>query len=163
MRRFFTFIFLLLVVAAAVLAYTLLTPEPISGSKAVLLRPGWGVRRIAVELKNAGVIRSSNAFLLLHATRMKPLKAGEYLFDHPQTAVDVYNRLERGDIYFHTVIIPEGQTMFDIAATVEGAGLGPRADFLAAARGDTALIKDVDPAAQSLEGYLFPDTYRFTP
>ena len=162
MRRLLRFLLLVLLIAGAALAYALLVPVQVSGSQTLLLRPGWSARRIAAELKNAGVIRSRYAFLLLHATRMKPLKAGEYLFDHPQTAVDVYNRLERGDIYFHTVIIPEGQTMFDIAATVEAAGLGPRADFLAAAGGDTVLIKDIDPAAQSLEGYLFPDTYRFT-
>src|ERR1022692_2288212 len=52
--------------------------------------------------------------------------------------------------------------MFDIAAAVEQAGLGPAADFLTAAKGDVFLLREIDPTAQSLEGYLFPDTYQFT-
>src|SRR5215471_7692714 len=144
MRRFFKFILLLLVIAAALLGYALLVPAPISGTQTVLLKPGWSARRIAAELKNAGMIRSSNAFLLLHTVRMKPLKAGEYLFDHPQNELEVYDRLARGDIFFHTVVIPEGFTMFDVAAAVESAGLGSSAEFLGVVR-DTALVRDLDP------------------
>jgi UPF0755 protein len=161
MRRFFQLVLLLIVLAGGWLAYALLAPVPISGSHDVLLRPGWSARRIAAELKSAGVIRSSDAFLLMHAVRMKPLKAGEYLFDHPQNEKEIYDRLARGDIYFHTVVIPEGFTMFDVATAVESAGLGSASDFLAVAR-DPTLVRDLDVQAQSLEGYLFPDTYRFT-
>ena len=46
-------------------------------------------------------------------------------------------------------------------AAIEEAQLGKREDFLKVARSDTALIKDLDPQAPSLEGYLFPDTYHF--
>jgi UPF0755 protein len=59
-------------------------------------------------------------------------------------------------------VIPEGYNMFDIAAAIESAGLGKRDDFLQVARSETALVHDLDPQAPSLEGYLFPDTYRFT-
>ena len=45
---------------------------------------------------------------------------------------------------------------------VEQAGLGTAADFLTAAKGDLFLIKDLDPYRDTLEGYLFPDTYHFT-
>ena len=51
--------------------------------------------------------------------------------------------------------------MFDIAAAVEQLGLFPAARFLAAAR-DPALIRDLDPQAPTLEGYLFPNTYRLS-
>ena len=161
MRRFFKLVLLLLIIAGGLLAYALLVPVQITGNRDVLLRPGWSARRIAAELKNAGVIRSADAFLLLHAARMKPLKAGEYLFDHPQSATEIYDRLARGDIYFHTVVIPEGYTIFDVATTVESAGLGSANEFLTAAR-DPALVRDLDQQAETLEGYLFPDTYRFT-
>jgi UPF0755 protein len=52
--------------------------------------------------------------------------------------------------------------MFDIAAAMEAAGLGPQQEFLNAARTNLFLISDLDPQARSLEGYLFPDTYQFT-
>jgi UPF0755 protein len=58
--------------------------------------------------------------------------------------------------------VPEGYNIFDIAQAVESAGLSSRAAFLAAARGQTALISDLSPNAPSLEGFLFPDTYRFS-
>ena len=57
--------------------------------------------------------------------------------------------------------IPEGYNLFDIATAVEAAQLATRDDFLTAAHKDTALVIDLDPAATSLEGYLYPDTYRF--
>jgi peptidoglycan lytic transglycosylase G len=93
--------------------------------------------------------------------KVAPLKAGEYRFDHQANVLEVYDRIARGDIVHHTVVVPEGFNIFDVAAAVETAGLGSRDDFLEAAH-ETALIADLDPQAPSLEGYLFPDTYEFT-
>jgi UPF0755 protein len=144
-------------------AWAVLTPVEVSGQTFVLLHPGYSTHRIAAELKKAGVIRSEQAFVLWHYVhRTRSLKAGEYLFDKPANIIDIQKRLRRGDVYFHTVVVPEGYTMFDIARAVEEAGLGPAADFLKVAQHDTALIADIAPGAQSLEGYLFPDTYDFT-
>ncbi len=118
---------------------------------------------MAQELQRAGVIRNARAFQLLHYIQPhKKLKAGEYKFDQEANAVDVFDRIARGDIYAHTVVVPEGFNMFDIAHAVEDAGLGSAQDFLQIAKTDTALIKNYDPEAKSLEGYLFPDTYQFT-
>jgi peptidoglycan lytic transglycosylase G len=134
-----------------------------SGQTFVMLRPGYSTRRIASELKAARVIRSEEAFILWRYIRhRRSLEAGEYLFDKPASIIDVQKRLRRGDIYFHTVVVPEGYTMFDIAHAIEAAGLGPAADFLKVAQSDTALISDMAPVAPSLEGYLFPDTYEFS-
>jgi UPF0755 protein len=153
-------LFVVLLVAAF-LAYGLLLPATPS-KESVLLRPGSSARTIANELRNAGVIRSRYAFLALHYFRVRPLKAGEYLFDHPANAFEVYDRLARGDIATHTVVVPEGYNIWDVATVFEASGLASRADFLDAARKDHTMISDLDPAAQSLEGYLFPDTYHFT-
>jgi UPF0755 protein len=90
------------------------------------------------------------------------LKAGEYRFERAATLPQVYERIARGDIYFHVVTIPEGYTMFDIAKVMEEAGLGSAADFLHVAETETQLISDLAPEATSLEGYLFPNTYQFT-
>src|SRR5579864_6616846 len=94
-----------IILAAAIgivlwLLFALFVPmSPASQQQSVLLRPGWSSRRIAIELHNAGVVRSANAFLLVHYLRVRPLKAGEYLFDQPETALEVYDRIARGDIY----------------------------------------------------------------
>ena len=145
------------------LAWGLLVPTTPNGQKFVMLRSGLTTRKIAAELKSAGVIRSEKAFLLWHYfQRRSSLKAGEYLFEKPATVVTVHHRLVRGDIYTHTVVIPEGYNMFDVAQTIEEAGLGSKEDFLKVARSDADLIHDLAPEATSLEGYLFPDTYELT-
>jgi UPF0755 protein len=144
-------------------AWALLMPVDPSGQKFVMLRPGFSTHRIAAELKNAGLIRSQEAFVLWHYLHPKrSLKAGEYLFDKPANIIQIQKRLRRGDVYFHTVVVPEGFTMFDIARAIEDAGLGPAQDFLKVAQSDTSLIADIAPNARSLEGYLFPDTYQFS-
>ena len=163
MRTFFKLVAVLIVAFALWFAWAALLPLKPSETKFVLLRPGWSTRHIAQDLQREGVIRSSAAFLMLqYAEGLKTLKAGEYKFDEPASALDVWRRLVRGDVYARTVVVPEGYTMFDIATAVEQAGLGPAADFLTAAKGDVFLLREIDPAAQSLEGYLFPDTYEFT-
>src|SRR5271165_1414359 len=140
--------------------YVPLTPPP---DTSLLLRPGYSTRKIAAELKKAGVIRNERVFWLWHVLHPKPtLKAGEYLFEREATIPQVYERIARGDIYFHVVTIPEGYTMFDIAKAMEDAGLGSAADFLHVAETETQLISDLAPQATSLEGYLFPNTYQFT-
>ena len=164
MRTFFTLLLLAILAAAGWLAWALLLPVTPEGQKFVLLRPGYTTRRIAHELKSAGVIRSEDAFVFWHAVRRRKrsLKAGEYLFEREANALDIHRRIAHGDVYFHTVVIPEGFTMFDIAQAIQDAGLGSSEEFLKAAQSDTALIADLAPEAQSLEGYLFPDTYEFT-
>jgi UPF0755 protein len=145
------------------LAWALMQPVTPAGQTFVLLHPGYSTRRIASELKSAGVIRSENAFVLWHYLRRKrSLKAGEYLFDKTATSVEVHRRLVHGDVYFHTVVIPEGYNIFDIAQAIQSAGLGSSEEFLKVATSDTALIADLAPEAKTLEGFLFPNTYEFT-
>jgi UPF0755 protein len=162
-RTLFWLIFLAVLAFCGWFAWALLIPVEPAAQTFVMLHPGYSTRRIAFELKSAGVIRSEQAFILWrYISRRRSLKAGEYLFDKPSNTIDVQKRLRRGDVYFHTVVVPEGFTMFDIARAVETAGLGPAQDFLKEAQTDTALIADIAPNAPSLEGYLFPDTYEFS-
>src|SRR5579864_2314148 len=164
MIRFLAKLIVILALAAAGWAgYALLLPAGPTEQKLVQLKPGSSAHHIASELESAGIIRSQYAFLVWHNLHgRRPLKAGEYSFDHRARLSQVYNRIAGGDIVFHLVVIPEGFNMFDIASAIEDAGLAKREDFLQVARTETALIHDLDPQAPSLEGYLFPDTYRFT-
>jgi UPF0755 protein len=161
-RKVFWLIVIMVFGAAGWFAWAVLIPVAPAAQTFVMLHPGYSTRRIAYELKAAGVIRSEEAFILWrYIRRRRSLKAGEYLFDKPANTIDLQKRLRRGDVYFHTVVVPEGFTMFDIARAVEAAGLGPAQDFLKVAQSN-ALIADLDPYAKSLEGYLFPDTYEFS-
>lgn len=164
MRAIFTLLFCGALAACGWLAWALYSPVmPGGGQTFVLLHAGYSTRRIAHELKAAHVIHSATAFTLWHRIRPgRSLKAGEYLFDKTASTVEVHDRLARGDVYVHTVVVPEGFNMFEIAQAIQQAGLGRSEDFLKVAGSDTALISDLAPDAKSLEGYLFPNTYEFT-
>jgi len=162
-RTLFAILLLALVGLAGWMAWALYTPVTPDGQKFVLLRPGYSTRRIAHELKSAGVIRNATAFAIWHRIRhQRSLKAGEYLFEKTATALEIHDRLVRGDVYLHTVVIPEGFNMFEIAQAMQDAGLGSSQDFLRVAISDTSLIADLAPDAANLEGFLFPNTYEFT-
>ncbi len=161
MRRLLAFLFLLLLFGAVWMAYSLFVPAGPSKQTFVEIRQGSSARHIATDLKNAGLIRSRIAFLLLHLYERKTLKAGEYEFDHPTTQLEIYSRIARGDTYARVLTIPEGFNMFDIALAVEHAGIGSQQEFLEQVRRQTESVRDIDPQAKTLEGYLFPDTYRF--
>jgi len=89
-----------------------------------------------------------------------PLQAGEYRFAGPMTFPDVLRKLIRGDVVSRSVTVVEGFAMEDIADQLARAGAGRREVFLEKMR-SPALIADLDPAAADLEGYLYPETYRF--
>jgi UPF0755 protein len=123
---------------------------------------GTGTRAIAQELTKDGVIRYSWEFELLRLVKQSAkLQAGEYRFAKAASALEVFDRIARGDIYFVEFTVPEGSNMFDIATSLEAQGLMSGEDFLAAAD-DPSLMRDLAPKAKSLEGYLFPSTYRLS-
>jgi UPF0755 protein len=163
MRAVLIFLLIAALAAGGWLAWAWYSPVTPAGQTFVLLHPGYSTRRIAAELRAAGVIRSTTAFIVWHRLHHKhSLKAGEYLFDKTATSIDIHERLVRGDVFVHTVVIPEGFNMFEVAQAIQDAGLGTSQDFLKVATSDTALIADLAPDATTLEGYLFPNTYEFT-
>jgi UPF0755 protein len=122
---------------------------------------GMTVASIARTLEANGVVRSGLAFRALALRhRHERLEAGEYRFDHAETPEQVFDTLAHGRIYLVTVTIPEGETMFGIAALLEAKGIASRDAFLEAAR-SPRLVADLAPGAPSLEGFLFPATYQF--
>ena len=159
---------LLLVFGAAAvgllwLVLDLLSPyRGYSGNMLLVIEPGSRASQVSDLLVARGVLRHRLPFLVRYwAGRPRhALRAGEYLFDRPLRPIDVYRRLIQGDVFLHSVVIPEGSDRFDIARILNlRLGIDP-AQFLRVTQAATA-IHDLDPAAPSLEGYLFPDTYRF--
>src|SRR5690348_11008210 len=161
MRKLFAFFIVALIALVAWVGYSYVLKSGASQQTFVEFKTGSSARHVATELKNTGIIRSRAAFLLLHLYRHRSLKAGEYLFDHPDTLSNIYNRIARGDTYARVLTVPEGYNIFDIAAEVEKTGIDSQDNFLEQARSQVALVRDLDPFAPSLEGYLYPDTYRF--
>jgi UPF0755 protein len=147
--------------AAGYVGFRLMRPyRSFSGEVFVDFPRGTSAGNIARTLERSGVVRNHWDFLLARFLEHgRTLQAGEYRFDQAASPVEVFGRIARGDIFYYDLVVPEGWTMFDIAAAVEKFGLFSGASFLAAAR-DPSLIHDLDPLAPTLEGYLFPNTYR---
>ena len=121
---------------------------------------GSGPGTIGERLISAGVVRDTMTFrgALLVSGRARALKAGEYRFDAPMHALDVINKIARGDVYKRLLTFREGLTVLEMAQVFGEKGFGRAAEFRKAAE-NVALIADLDPAARDLEGYLFPETY----
>jgi peptidoglycan lytic transglycosylase G len=165
--RFFAFL-LLLALALGAAGYwgwsTLDTPyQGFTGSeKWLVVEPGTPARQILEQLEAAGVIadaRLARAYLRV-ALAGESMKAGEYAFRGPATTPQVLDKLVRGEVEPHSVTLVEGLTLAETATELSKAGFGTEAALLAEMR-SPALIADLDPQARDLEGYLFPDTYRF--
>jgi len=154
-------LFIVLLLAGAFLAYRAASPyQGFQGEVFVDIPHGTGARGIAELLVRAGVVRSRWDFLLARTLeRGRLLQAGEYRFDRKASPLEVFNRIARGDVFYYELVVPEGKNLFDIGAIAAELGLFPAERFVAAAR-DPAMIRDLDPAAPTLEGYLFPNTYK---
>ena len=155
--------FLLALLAGGYALYRIEQPyRGFQGPTFVEFPHGTGTSAMADALAKAGVVRSPWDFLLARLTRRgHVLQAGEYRFEQPASPREVLDRIARGDVFYYELVVPEGKNMFDIAALVEHLGIFPAARFLDAAR-NPAMIRDLDPHAPTLEGYLFPDTYKLS-
>jgi UPF0755 protein len=165
MKKLLGFVFLIVVSACAVAALVYVrVRQPYRGYDAaeqfVEIPQGAGSVPIGERLVAAGVIRDPITFriALWRSRQGRRLKAGEYRFDRAMTPLEVIDKIARGDVFVITVTFPEGLTFSEMSKIFEAHGLGPAASFVEAAK-DPAPIRDLDPAAGDLEGYLFPETY----
>ncbi len=160
--RWVKLLLFLIAVAVAAAGYVVLVPFGPDRETFVDIPSRTSSVGIATLLERGGAIRSRWVFAGLRELEGGTLKAGEYRFAAPASMLEVYRRLRRGDVYTVAVVVPEGYDLFDVAAAVQAAGLGSQENFLAAAAANTGLIRQWNPHPVSLEGYLFPDTYRFS-
>jgi UPF0755 protein len=126
----------------------------------VFIKHDTGVTTIADLLKERGVIQDRLLFILASVLRGSHdrLKAGEYQFVPSMGLLDVIRILEEGKVLVHKVIIPEGSTTWQIAALLDEEGLVDRERFLRLVM-DRSVARQHVPEAETLEGFLFPDTY----
>jgi UPF0755 protein len=149
--------------AAAYFGYTRIS-QPYKGfagaEQFVEVPAGAGPIAIGQRLVEAGVVRDPLTFrgAVWLSGQARDLKAGEYRFDRAMTPLEVIDKLARGDVYRRLITFREGLTIHEMAKVFEDEGFGSAADFERAAR-DASPMRDLDPQAADLEGYLFPETY----
>jgi UPF0755 protein len=136
-------------------------PEP---KKRVEVRRGLRTQSILQQLQKEGVLRDE-WIPLVYMKLLRghdSLKAGVYEFDRALAPVDVIDKLARGDVILASITVREGLDRFAIAKLFAAEGFGTEKQWNQIT-GEPDLVRDIAPEAQSLEGYLFPDTYKFDP
>ena len=130
----------------------------------VAVSTGTTAREVARQLARDGVVSSARLFeLFLRAEGAEAaIQAGEHRFDRPLRPAEVLEELRHAAAPEVEVTLLEGWTRLQIAAALAASGVADEA-ALRAAFDDAAPVRDLDPTARDLEGYLFPDTYRFRP
>ncbi len=139
-----------------------LPAKPVFETRQFFIPPGTGTYGIAKILHAQGVVRDPRAFFMLAWLKksMHRLQAGEYAFSTLATPEQVLDQIVGGRVVIHTATMPEGSTMWDVARIFEQKELVPSAEFLELVK-DTRFIRSLGLNGNSLEGYLFPDTYHF--
>jgi UPF0755 protein len=167
MKKASCFLLLMLLAAGAVARSAWKVRQPYQGfpgSNVVVDIPqGTSRHRIAMMLEQSEVIEDWRLFEVYSRVHNRVvLQAGEYEFSGAESLLDVYWKMAQGRVLVHTLVVPEGWTMFDIAGELERQGLCSRENFLSFTRDAASaqrLVSDMAPQAQSLEGFLFPATY----
>lgn len=127
-----------------------------------VVEPGERLSAVARRLEEEGLIRSALGFRLLARIEGvdRRLKAGEYALSPALSPREILLRFERGLVRRHRLTVPEGWTLAQVADLVERAGLVSAAEFESRAR-DPGFVRGLGIPADTLEGYLFPETYFF--
>ncbi len=168
MKKLFWAFFLLAVLFSLTVAFSfalfcVTAPSPQkTGEIAIEIPQGSSLNKISALLEEAGAIRGRLRFKVL-AKLMKMernLKFGEYRFMLPMTPIALLQKIASGDVIAYLITFPEGVTIFDVAQNIERAGLMPGAAVLQRAA-DAQFAASLGIAGESLEGYLFPETYKF--
>jgi len=132
--------------------------------KDVEVRKGQRTAIILRHLQQAGILR--DAYLPLIYIKVlrhgDSIKAGIYEFSRPISAADVVEKLIRGEVALKSVTVREGLDRFAVGRLFAADGFGRVAEW-DQITADPELIRDLAPKARTLEGYLFPDTYKFGP
>ncbi|MDR1728204.1 MAG: endolytic transglycosylase MltG [Acidobacteriota bacterium] len=128
----------------------------------VTIPPGAGARDAAERLRAGGALHTRLPFILWLRYRNadRAIKAGEYRFTGADSPIDVADRITRGDTYYRAITIPEGLTAEETVGLLARNGFGD-IERLQESLTRTEWVRDIAPAARDLEGFLFPQTYRF--
>ncbi len=136
--------------------------DPDGGSVVFTVPRGASVRRIGRELEAAGLVRDGRLFAWLARWRRLSgsLKAGEYELSPARSAEELLTALVAGRVRTYEVVIPEGFTAAQIAERLEATGIFDGRRLLELARSGE-FARELGLPGPDLEGYLFPDTYRW--
>ena len=127
------------------------------------IQPGMTLKQVALELSRQGLIRSPRAFQAIAyiQAKQKQVMVGEFSLSPSMPPSKILLQITSGKTILHPVTIPEGYRITEIATLLHSEGLADKEFFIRQTR-DKSLIRPLGIPADSLEGYLFPETYHFS-
>ncbi|MCX7829885.1 MAG: endolytic transglycosylase MltG [Acidobacteria bacterium] len=161
---FFLLFFSILLLFTFLVVKEINTPyKGYEGSKYFIVQRGEKSGKILERLYSEKIVKRQYPIKIAYAFsfKKKTLKAGVYLFDKPLSPKEILTKLEKGEVVLIKLTLREGLTIEEFARELSQA-TGSFDGFLSAMK-DASLIKELDPKAKSLEGYLLPDTYLVAP
>ncbi len=155
-------VLLVLVLGTGVYAYYQLPYDDLERPVRVVVPEGATFDQTAKLLDDRGVVRFP--LLFSQVARLlgkdRDIRAGEYTLHSSMSPREVLQRLSRGEVALHKITVPEGLTVKQIASLLEEKGLASREEILEASA-EAGFLRTLGIEEDSLEGYLFPDTYFF--
>ncbi len=127
----------------------------------IVVKSGTGLFSIANQLKDDGLISSSSFFVLISLLYKGKLIAGEYELRKDMSTIEIVRKLGRGERVTYTLRILEGHNIYNIAESIEKAGIMRKDEFFALSK-DRSFLDRLGIKGDSLEGYLPPETYFFS-
>jgi UPF0755 protein len=124
------------------------------------VRRGESARSVGRRLEEAGIIRSRYFWYVLTRIKNEFVKSGTYSLDIPVSQISIHQTLVSGRHLLKRVTVPEGVTLKKTARIFEDSGVCIAEDFLRAAE-DGEILTAYGIPGNTMEGYLFPDTYLF--
>ncbi|MGP1528808.1 MAG: endolytic transglycosylase MltG [Treponema sp.] len=137
-----------------------LSTKGAASERLVTIPYGTSLRGIAAALKQAGLVRSEYIVYSYFRLRKARIAAGTYKLSQAMSVPALYTYLEEGKQEYRKVTLPEGITLAKAALIFERAQIARASDFIAAAK-DRQLLRSYGIPGDSVEGFLFPDTYFF--
>jgi UPF0755 protein len=144
-------------------------PDQITGSARgpveLEVPKGAGARQVADLLAGAGLLENPTYFRLYAGQRgvASRFKAGHYRIEAPVTPRQLIDLMVKGAAdELVAVTVPEGKNIVEVMEILDGAGIAPKAELMAQAQ-DPVFLRSLELPGPSLEGYLFPDTYKLRP
>jgi len=168
MKKTLIFLFILLpliiICSGASYVYFKLGEAYRGGDKTFEVKSGDTFGKINQRLFDQGFISDKRIFhyYAQYKNVLTKFKAGNFKISNGSTIPSILNTLIKGQPNLVNVTIPEGKNMYEIARLLETHGVVSEKDFLQAVQHPDLLSK-FNIEASSLEGYLFPETYRFAP
>src|SRR5512135_828392 len=129
--------------------------------KEIEITDGMSFKAITTTLHNEGLIRYRGYFDIIGRLQgiSRKVRAGYYGLSTNMTLWDVLDALRKGKIIEYEVLIPEGYNLYQIGWTLSGTPLVSDPDQFIKLVKDKNYVRSLGIEADSLEGYLFPDTY----